>query len=254
MHIRRVFALLFSLIIIAAVIALVLIQQKRGGRGQNERPSSAMYKGFGTRIPKGYPIMGIDISRYQSTVNFKLLAAMREQKHRVHFVFIKATEGKGVKDPQFARNWTESKKHRLVRGAYHYWRPKSSASEQIKLFTQMVKLEKGDLPPVLDLEEEGGLSPDSWRKAATEMLTALEKHYKVKPIIYCNYDFYRRLIKGHFKGYQIWIAHYYVSKPGINDWTFWQFTDKATVDGITHKVDMNVFNGDSAAMQKLLLR
>ena len=38
------------------------------------------------------------------------------------FVFIRATAGIDKKDVRFDENWKNSKKHKFIRGAYHYYR------------------------------------------------------------------------------------------------------------------------------------
>ena len=41
---------------------------------------------------------------------------------------------------------------------------------------------------------------------------------------------------------------------GFNgQWKFWQHTDVGTIDGITGKVDLNVYNGSMYDLQKLTI-
>jgi hypothetical protein len=53
----------------------------------------------------------------------------------------------------------------------------------------------------------------------------------------------------------LWIAHYGVKSPvlpaGWKAWAFWQFTDKGRIPGIAGAVDVNYFNGDQAALDRL---
>ena len=49
-----------------------------------------------------------------------------------------------------------------------------------------------------------------------------------------------------FDRYPVWIAWYNVNEDPntvLNDWVFWQFTDKGLLEGIEGNVDINVFNG-----------
>ena len=89
-----------------------------------------------------------------------------------------------------------------------------------------------------------------------DWLQLVEKKYKVKPIIYTNVDFYKTFLSGKFDDYPLWVAHYLVKdKPRINrDWIFWQHNEKGHVNGIRSFVDFNVFNGDSLAFKKLLMK
>ena len=84
----------------------------------------------------------------------------------------------------------------------------------------------------------------------------IEHHYKIKPIIYTNIDFYENFLTGQFDDYPLWIAHYLAQdKPRIGrNWTFWQYNEMGHVNGIDANVDFNVFNGDSTDFKKLLVK
>lgn len=214
------------------------------------------YKQFGIRIPHGYQVHGIDVSRYQQRVDWRRVKKMQVGNIRISFAFIKATEGSWLKDPQFDRNWENAQEAGIIRGAYHYFLPHISAKDQALKFIKTVRLRSGDLPPVVDVEETRGMSKAQIRKYTKEFLNYLEKQYKIRPILYTNRDFYKRYFaeEADFKGYRFWIAHYYVTDfdmPGDEPWHFWQHSDRGNVNGINDRVDFNVFNGDSAALRKL---
>lgn len=216
------------------------------------------YKHFGIRIPGGYTMHGIDVSRYQKRVDWARVKKMQVNSVKISFAFIKATEGTWIKDSEFAENWANAGKQGLIRGAYHYFLPDLSAKEQATHFIRTVRLRSGDLPPVVDIEEVRGLNKAQIQRYTKEFVKILEKYYKVKPILYMNRDFYKNYFTDNedFKGYRFWIAHYYVSDlsmPGDEDWHFWQHSDKGNVNGINESVDFNVFNGDSAALRKLCI-
>jgi lysozyme len=118
-----------------------------------------------------------------------------------------------------------------------------------------VVLESGDLPPVLDIETTNGASSETIRREVKEWLDALEARYSVKPIIYTNVDFYNHFLKGYFDDYPLWVAHYLQPhKPRIKrDWVFWQHSERGRVNGISSKVDFNVFNGDTSEFRALLV-
>ena len=52
----------------------------------------------------------------------------------------------------FDHNFRKAQQYGLVRGAYHYFSPGISGDLQAHHFINSVPLEKGDLPPVLDVE------------------------------------------------------------------------------------------------------
>lgn len=172
---------------------------------------------------------------------------MEDNDVRVHFSFIKATEGILLADSRFQRNWRESADAGIIRGAYHYFKPNKSGFWQARFFLQTVDFENGDLLPVVDVEERGKESKAEFRANLKLFLDEVEKKMGVKPIIYSGYKFHEDYLAGGFEGYPLWIAHYYRSKlkplSGKVKWNFWQHSDRARVNGIQHHVDMNVFNG-----------
>ena len=216
------------------------------------------YKHFGIRIPNGYTIHGIDVSRYQQRVDWERVKKMNVGGVRISFAFIKATEGSWQQDRQFEDNWANAREQGIIRGAYHFFLPHISPKDQATKFIRTVRLRSGDLPPVVDVEEPYGMTKAQVQRYTKEFLTILEKHYKVRPILYTNRDFYKIYFsdQADFKDYHFWIAHYYVNRlnmPNDEDWNFWQHSDRGNVSGINEPVDFNVFNGDSLALRKLCI-
>ena len=220
------------------------------------RPKFVRYPAFGIDLPVNYPIHGIDVSRYQHNIDWKAVKAMQDQEVKIGFAFIKATEGLGRVDNGFRQNWFNAKQASITKGAYHFFVSSKSGKAQAENFIETVKLSKGDLPPVLDIETANGASVTDIQQRARDWLLMVEKHYKVKPIIYTNIDFYANFLDGHFDDYPLWVAHYYVkNKPRITrNWIIWQHNEKGRVNGIDSCVDFNVFNGDSVAFKKLLVK
>ena len=214
------------------------------------------YPEFGISIPENYPIHGIDVSRFQDRITWEEVRAMKVKNVQLGFTFIKATEGIGNTDPHFKRNWKRSKEAGMFRGAYHFFIASKDGKLQAENFIDKVDLEPGDLPPVLDLEQLNGTGSSQLRKEAKRWLETVEDYYKVKPIIYTNVDFYQRYLGTDFDSYPLWVAHYYqLQQPRINrGWVFWQHSDKGRVNGISQPVDFNVFSGDSAEFEQLLIR
>ena len=189
--------------------------------------------------------IGLDVSEYQGKIDWDVIENL-ENEYPIEFVFIRATAGNDREDAQFDENWLGAKKRKMIRGAYHYYRPNENSLEQAKLFIKTVRLTKGDLPPVLDIEKlPKGQSLDSLKIGLRRWLKAVEAHYKVKPIIYTGEKYYDDFLKEDFSDYLFWIANYNFYREKIaEDWLFWQFTEKASVSGIKGNVDVNIFNGD----------
>ena len=189
--------------------------------------------------------IGLDVSEFQGKIDWTLVETV-DDSYPLEFVFIRATAGDDRVDGQFAANWLGAKKRKMIRGAYHYYRPNENSLEQAQLFIKTVHLRKGDLPPVLDIEKlPKGQSLDSLKIGLRRWLKAVEAHYKVKPIIYTGEKYYDDFLMEDFSDYLFWIANYNFYREKIGEeWLFWQFTEKASVKGIKGNVDVNIYNGD----------
>lgn len=199
-------------------------------------------------------VRGIDVSDYQGTVNWTAVA-----KSGVEFAITKATEGGTFVADSFHRNWSGIRSAGLVRGAYHFYRPRTDALAQANLFLNMVKLEPGDLPPVLDIERDDGVEPERVRAGIQSWLVRVESATGRRPILYTYPGFWEGLGNWQeFRDYPLWIAHYTTAaRPwvpgGWGTWTMWQFTDRGTVDGVTGPVDVNSFNVVKAGSQSMVV-
>ncbi len=212
-------------------------------------------KGYGVCMPAGYKVHGIDISHYQGKINWKMLEQTRQGQFPIQFMFMKATEGGDFSDKNFVANFDSAKAHGFIRGAYHFYNPKTDANKQADFFIQSVNLEPGDLPPVLDIEKKG----KDMKKLQADLkhwLRRVEAHYGVKPIIYASYKFKTKYLNDSvFNSYPYWIAHYYVDSVRYQgDWKFWQHTDVGTLPGIKEQVDLNIFNGGKEGLDALRIK
>ncbi len=243
-------------VIITLIVLMVLAMASYYISDYFYKPSFVHYKEFGIDLPAKYQIHGIDVSKYQQSISWQDVKEMNVKGVKINFAFIKATEGIGRMDESFRRNWLHTQKAGIPRGAYHFFISSKSGKAQAENFIETVRLQKGDLPPVLDIEQSNGASITDLQQRAADWLIAVEKKYKVKPIIYTNADFYKTFLSGRFDDYPLWVAHYLVKdKPRVSrSWSFWQHNETGRVNGINASVDFNVFNGDSAAFQKLLIR
>lgn len=219
-------------------------------------PADVFYPGFQIALPAGYKIHGIDVSRYQRTVNWKEVKNMKDGEVQISFAFIKATEGVDNVDNQFRRNWLKAEEQNICKGAYHFFIAGKSGKKQAGNFIEIVNLKKGDLPPVLDIEQAYGISQPELKKEIGEWLFSIEKQYGIRPVIYTNIDFYKNYLQNDFDDYPIWIAHYLQpGNPRIErKWSFWQHNENGRVNGIKTPVDFNVFSGDSLDFKNFLIK
>ncbi len=244
---RSVFFIIFALTLVSVGIYYIIRFLTT--------PTRIEYPEFGIDIPPDYSIHGIDVSHYQRVIDWRDVKDMKVENIKIGFAFIKATEGIGKVDPAFQRNWLQAEQRKIPRGAYHFFIAGKSGKAQAENFMEIVKLKKGDLPPVLDIEKTYGANEEAMVKEISEWLNKVEAHYGIKPIIYTNIYFYNRYLKS-FDEYPFWIAHYLQpDKPRLKrKWIFWQHSERGRVNGIKSKVDFNVFSGDSSDFNELLLK
>ena len=166
---------------------------------------------------------------------------------------IKATEGADKLDEYFDDNFYQARENGYIRGAYHFWSNKSTPREQAYYFLDKVKLEEGDLPPVLDVEYFPVNRPvEDFQRDILTWLHIVEDRYHVKPILYTYHKFKEKYLSAPvFDDYPYWIAHYYVDRVEYKGpWKFWQHTDAGKLPGIKGYVDFNIYNGSYYDLKK----
>ena len=213
-------------------------------------------------------IYGIDIARYQhgkgrhkKAINWQQLCINylgRKTHKNVHgtanypvsFIFIKSTESTSIRNQYYLSDYTQARKHGIPIGAYHFFSLKTTGAAQAHFFIKNTKFQKGDLPPVLDVEPSdaqikaaGG--PEKMFQQIRVWLRLVKKHCGVSPILYINQGFinkYFAMAPDIKQNYDVWIARYGEYKPDVR-LAFWQLTSDGRVKGIHGDVDINVFNG-----------
>jgi len=200
-------------------------------------------------------IFGIDVSQYQGTIDWENLEAIEEQ-FEIKFVVVRATAGSKKVDRNFKKNWKNLSSTVYIQGAYHYYRPDENSTDQANNFIKNVKLRKGHLPPILDIEKmPKGQSMDKLKKGLQNWLTIVEKQFGVKPIIYTGEKYFEDFLQEDFPNYKFWIANYNPWKEKIEDeYLMWQFTEKAQLHGVNELVDVNVFNGNVEDLKKVCIK
>jgi lysozyme len=195
-------------------------------------------------------LRGVDVSHHQKRIDWEKVV----DQHWLDFAFVKATEGGDFSDSLFCHNWESLRRLGVRRGAYHFFRPYGCGYEQAVHFLQTVEMQAGDLAPVLDVETLDGMDVDVVVEEARIWLHTVEARLGVKPILYSNQKFYERFLHGHFDDYPLWIARYsekFPSLPPGRLWEFWQYSNEGYVDGISRAVDLNMFTGTQATLDRL---
>jgi GH25 family lysozyme M1 (1,4-beta-N-acetylmuramidase) len=212
----------------------------------------------GTKAP------GIDVSRFQGTIDWPTVAASG-----VRFAFVQAARGTGpdctVKpdqcggDPFYATNYANAKAAGIRVGPYHRTfasgatraEARADAISEADVYLATVgTLSPGDLIPVLDVESPfTGLTANRLRTWVRVWLKRVRARLGVKPMIYTNATSWgatgdtREFAKAR---YRLWVAEWGVSKPSVpaGNWadrgySVWQYTSSGTVPGINGRVDLD---------------
>ncbi len=215
-------------------------------------------------------IYGIDISRFQHedgrkrynidwrNLRITSLGKLSKKKidgtvnYPVRFVYIKSTEGVTVKSNYYAADYVSARKYGYRTGAYHFFSISSSGAKQAEYFLKNSRYQRGDLPPVLDVEptdaqirRAGGI--DAVFRNVRDWLRVVEQRRGVRPILYISQSFVNKYLSKApdiKKKYEVWIARYGEYKPDVH-LVYWQLSPDGRVNGIHGDVDINVYNGFS---------
>ena len=95
-------------------------------------------KAYGVCLPSGYRVHGFDISHHQGEINWAVLSKTQFTPFPIRFVFLKASEGGDFSDTTFVHNFDLARQYGFIRGAYHFYNPKTDASRQADFFIRSV--------------------------------------------------------------------------------------------------------------------
>ena len=203
-------------------------------------------------------VPGLDVSDHQPVIDWSAVAS-----GGARFAYIKATEGTGFVNPDFAAQYDGSYQAGLIRGAYHFALPgRSSGAAQASYFTAHGGGWSADgqtLPGALDIEPNPrgakcyGLSQGAmvaWIASFAGTYHALTTRW---PVIYTTSGWWAACTGsyGGFAGQDpLWIARYSATPGtlpgGWSTYTFWQYAPGSRLAG-----DQDIFNGTSAGLTQL---
>ena len=252
------------LLLFAAIVALMVVFDYREnianwwwyrGYSTNCEGRPKQFDNFGVAMPKGYAVHGLDVSHFTCPIDWFDVRRTKYADINLKFAITRATSGTKSIDEQFDANWAGIRRVGLIRGAYHYFKPGQSAVSQAAKYLSKAMPERGDLPPILDIEETGSLTDTQMDAAIKQWLKYTEKATRLRPIIYVNRHYFERFIRGRFDAYPVWIAAYKIPEDKLPDglvWQFWQHTDKGHINGVSEYIDLNVFNGTLPQLRAIL--
>ncbi len=86
-------------------------------------------------------------------------------------------------------------------------------------FLRVARVTAGDVVPVLDIEETGGLSPGQLRMWARAWLERVHARTGVRAMIYSGSHFWHGFMRNTSwfarRGHPLWVAHWYVGAPDV---------------------------------------
>ena len=220
------------------------------------RPARPGYEHCASAPPAG-ELGGPDVSHYQGTIDWPAVAATG-----AGFAIAKATEGTGYVDPMFAANWRGMHASGVrVRGAYHYGRPGDDAEAQARHLVSTVGLLRAGDFLALDIESDDGVGPAetaAWSVAFVTTAMAVSGLPPSRVVVYTGAWFWNSHAGGSaaLGGHPLWISGYVKSAPpmptGWSSWAFWQYTDAASLSGVSRGVDYSRFNGTRAQLEEMM--
>jgi len=231
---KRLFKLL-GLIILMIVIAFAFLFYQQG-----------FYKKVVATKDKKEFVWGIDLSHHQRNVDYDKLIS----ENKPAYVYLKTSQGKSVVDDQYLSRLKKFRELGIPVGGYHFFNYNVSGKEQAAHYIKTADLQKGDLYPVLDVEMKHS-SSQSKQWIVREIKTFCEvvkAEYGVEPIIYCEYDYYRKYLKEEFSEYQYWISDFF-REPRCK-YVMWQY-DILHVEGVG-SIDNNRL-AEGVKLDKLIL-
>ena len=200
----------------------------------------------------GSYLPGIDVSRWQGTIDWGQVAG-----DGIRFVFMKATDGTTIVDPTYDTNSAGARANGIRVGSYHFARPDGSAGDaklEARWFVDNASITAGSLPPVLDIEVNGGLGAAALTDWALDWLEEVRALTGVRALVYTSPNGWKERFGNTTRvadaGYDLWVAHWTSGDPllpastwGGRGWQVWQYTDCGRVAGIGGCVDRDWFNG-----------
>lgn len=211
--------------------------------------------------------IGPDISFYQDDDDTPEGIDFSKMRGISDFVIIRVGQNQWI-DPDFKTNWVAAKEAGLPRGSYWYYDSRIEPQRQAEMWRDALGEDQGELPLFADFEEDYGGEFKGWRKWYAFLEYLKEAMPGKEIVVYTAYYYWKdngpdpqshASSLEYFHQYPLWIANYSVSKPSVpapwseDEWLFWQYTE--TGDGPAHGVetlgiDLNYFNGDSAAFRE----
>ncbi len=184
---------------------------------------------------------GIDVSKYQGTVDFKKVKSAGN-----NFVILRVGTGYGHEfylDSKFEANYKNAKAAGLNVGTYFYSYATSEAEakQEAQWVIDAIKGKQFEYPVYFDMEEKSvsQLGKNKCSKIADAFCSALEKAGYYVGIYASKYWLDTFFNANIFKNYDIWVAQWGKSCTFSKEYGVWQYSAEGKVDGISGDVDLD---------------
>lgn len=177
---------------------------------------------------------GIDVSKYQGTINWSQVAASG-----IKFAFVKVGSTYSGMDPTFPYNMTQAQANGIKTGAYIYSYATNTemAALEAQLVIQWLSAYQVSMPVVFDIEDacHKNLSAAEINSIINTFCVLVDAagYY---PVVYSYKNFFNSKIGA--SPWDKWVAQFGDSLD-YGSCAFWQHSSKGSVPGIAGKVDLN---------------
>ena len=183
---------------------------------------------------------GIDVSRYQGSINWPQVAASGRQ-----FAIVRlgsSNSGGLYVDPYFLQNVNGAHAAGLRVGAYYYTyaRSQSAIIEELSLFLNVLEGLQLEYPVFVDVEDS---SLTNLGRAQLTDLVRFAMDILYQRGWYAGWYSYTNFILNYLNAselasYPLWLADYR-SQPGTSGYAMWQYSATGSVSGINGACDLN---------------
>lgn len=188
---------------------------------------------------------GIDVSDWQGYIDYNQV-----RNSGIEVVYIKASQGKNIKDPYFELNYENAKANNLKVGFYHFLTATTveEAEQQAIFFASVISGKQADCKLAMDYEQFGGVSTEEINQIAMAFIQKVKEITEKQVIIYSDLYNSENTFNSELSSQgELWLAYYgdYRNLENVNSrWNKFigvQYTDKGNVAGINGNVDRDLF-------------
>ncbi len=226
------------------------------GSSPEEKETEAELEGEGADTPAEVVLpqgtLGIDVSKYNKDIDWG-----RVRASGIEFAIIRAgyrgsTSGVLVEDPYFRQNLAGAKAAGMNIGVYFFTQAitPDEAKEEAEAVASLVNASDLSLPVFLDVESSGNSSGGRADMLDTATRTGIVKVFcetaeslGYRAGVYANKTWMTKYLNmSELAPYTKWLAQYRAAGPTYDgEYSIWQYSSGGRVDGITGRVDLDIY-------------